>query len=277
MNIINSYRFASGGGDGSYDISTGVFTQIALDVIGQDTVPRCMLFNDDGTILYVLGDTGNDINEYALSTNFDISSGTFTQIALSVSAQTTTPMSIIFNDDGTKLYVLGAAAAADNIYEYALSTNFDISSGSFTQIALFVGTQDTSPSDFIFNDDGTKLYMLGDAGNDINEYALSSAFDISSGIFTQIALDVSGQETAPSSMIYNNDGTKLYVMGLIGDDINEYALSSAYDISSGTFTQIALSVSAQEANPTDMIYNNNGTKLYVMGISGRDINEYALS
>jgi hypothetical protein len=30
-----------------------------------------------------------------------------------------------------------------------------------------------------FNTDGTKMFIVGDTGDDVNEYALSTAFDVS--------------------------------------------------------------------------------------------------
>ena len=77
-------------------------------------------------------------------------------------------------------------------------------------------------------------------------------------------------------MMFNNDGTVLYVMGATGDDINAYNLSTAYDISTATFDKIALSVSAQETSPYAMMFNNDGTVLYVMGAAGADINAYTM-
>ena len=50
------------------------------------------------------------------------------------------------------------------------------------------------------------------------------------------------------------NGTKLYVLGIDGDDINEYDLSTPYDISTGSFNQIALDVSGQESVPTSMLF-----------------------
>jgi hypothetical protein len=78
-------------------------------------------------------------------------------------------------------------------------------------------------------------------------------------------------------MLFNNTGTTLYVMGAIGDDINAYTLSTPYDISTATFSSIALSVGAQETTPFAMLFNNTGTTLYVMGSVGDDINTYTLS
>ena len=38
-------------------------------------------------------------------------------------------------------------------------------------------------------------------------------------------------------MSFNNDGTKMFVSGTMGNDVNEYSLSTAFDISTATFIQ----------------------------------------
>ena len=61
-----------------YDVSTGTYVQ-NFSVSAQDTVPNGVEFKPDGTKFYIVGDTGNDINEYDLSTPWDISTATFAQ------------------------------------------------------------------------------------------------------------------------------------------------------------------------------------------------------
>jgi hypothetical protein len=41
----------------------------------------------------------------------------------------------------------------------------------------------------------------------------------------------------------------MFVVGSSGDDVNEYALSTGFDVSTASFTD-AFSISAQETNPT---------------------------
>ena len=50
------------------------------------------------------------------------------------------------------------------------------------------------------------------SGDDINEYTLTTGFDVSTASFVD-ALDVSGQDSRPCGIRFNNDGTKLYVTG----------------------------------------------------------------
>ena len=45
-----------------------------FDVSAQDTQPRGITFNNDGTKMFIVGDQGNDINSYTLSVGFDLTS-----------------------------------------------------------------------------------------------------------------------------------------------------------------------------------------------------------
>jgi 6-phosphogluconolactonase (cycloisomerase 2 family) len=268
---INQYDLST-----AYDISTATFEAVVLDVSSQESRPSSMLFNDDGSRLYVMGEIGRDINQYELSTAYDISTATFEAVVLDFGGgQENLPSSMLFNDDGSRLYVMGTHG--DDIDHYDLSTDYDISTAVFNQIALSVAGQETIPTSMIFNNDGSRLYVMGTHGDDINQYDLSTDYDISTAVFNQIALSVAGQENLPSSMLFNNDGSRLYVMGEIGRDINQYELSTAYDISTATFEAVVLEVNDQEAAPTSMIFNDDGTRLYVMGVNGDDINQYDLS
>jgi len=53
-----------------------------------------------------------------------------------------------------------------------LTNNYDVSNASFVD-NFSVSAQDTIPQGMAFNNDGTKLYVVGDVGNDINEYDLA--------------------------------------------------------------------------------------------------------
>jgi len=252
-----------------WDISTASYVQNFL-VSAQDSAPSGLFFKPDGTKMYVLGDNGRDVNEYDLSTAWDISSASYVQNFL-VSAQDTAPTGLSFKPDGTKMYVLGLSGR--DVNEYDLSTAWDISSASYVQNFL-VSAQDTAPYGLFFKPDGTKMYVLGDSGNVVNEYDLSTAWDISTASYVQNFL-VSAQETAPRDIFFKPDGTKMYVLGNAGRDVNEYDLSTAWDISSASYVQNFL-VSAQDTAPTGLFFKPDGTKMYVLGDSGNVVNEYSL-
>ena len=81
-----------------------------------------------------------------------------------------------------------------------------------------------------FNNDGTKMYIIGNTGDDVNEYVLSTGFDVSTATYSQV-FSVASQEAAPDGIVFNDDGTKMFVIGFGGDAVNEYSLTTAFDVS----------------------------------------------
>ena len=220
--------------------------------------------------MYILGDAGNDVNEYNLTTAFDVSTASYVQV-FSVNAQEIYVSGMSFNNDGTKMYIIGASG--DDVNEYSLSIAFDISSASYVQ-RFYVGGYDNAPREITFNNDGSKMYILGNQGKDVNEFILSTAFDVSTASYVQ-RFSVQSQENTPNGITFNNDGTKMFIVGNTGDDVNEYSLSTAFDVSTASYVQ-NFSVSSQDNYPNGIAFNNDGTKMYVLGDQGNDVNEYSL-
>ena len=202
---------------------------------------------------------------------WDISTTSFLQ-SLSIAAQDIAPRGLFFKPDGTKMYIAGAGG--QDINEYNLSFPWNISTASFLQV-FSVSAQDTSPEGLFFKPDGTKMYVVGLTGVDVNEYNLSTPWDVSTAAFLQLK-SVSAQDTAPRGVFFKPDGTKMYVVGGVGQDINEYNLSTAWDVSTAVFLQLK-SVSAQDTSAWGLFFKPDGTKMYVTGSTGDDVNEYNLS
>lgn len=254
----------------SGSISDAVFTQ-SFSVSSQEAAPQGIAFNNDGTKMYIVGFSSDSVFEYELSTAFDISTASYNSVSFSVFSQDYSPQSISFNNDGTKMYIVGEGGV--DVNEYALSTAFDVSTASYTT-NFSVSAQETSPKDVVFNNDGTKMYIVGTTGDDINEYALSTAFDISTASYTT-NFSVSTQETFPAGVAFNSNGTKMYVIGTTTDTVYEYSLSTAFDISTASYNNASFSVSAQDAAPVDIYFNNSFTKMYIVGSNSDTVYEYS--
>ena len=69
------------------------------------------------------------------------------------------------------------------------------------------------------------------------------------------SFSVSSQETKPTGITFNNNGTKMFIVGYSGDDVNEYTLATAFDVSTASFID-SFSVSSQEISARDMKFNN---------------------
>ena len=234
-----------------------------------------VFFKPDGTKMYVTGRTGDDVNEYNLSTAWNISTASYNQ-NFSVGAQDANPTGVSFKSDGTKMYVLGISG--DAVSEYSLSTAWNISTASYNQ-NFSVSAQETSPSGVFFKPDGTKMYVVGIVGDDVNEYNLSTAWNISTASYNQ-NFSVSAQENSPTGLFFKPDGTKMYVTGQGTDAVWAYTLSTAWDVSTASWDAPEndfFSVFANQETPTDITFEPDGTKMYVIGSNGNTVTEYNLS
>jgi hypothetical protein len=155
------------------------------------------------------------------------------------------------------------------------SIPFDISGASYDSVSFDVSAQEITPTSIRFNTTGTKMFVLGESSDNVNEYNLSIAFDISTASFSQ-SFSVSTQEIQPRGLAFNNDGTKMFVTGGSGDDVNEYTLSTGFDVSTATYSQ-NFSVSAQIISPSGIAFNSDGTKMFICGSTNDSVFEYALT
>ena len=245
----------------------------SFDISGQDSTPTGLAFNNDGTKMFVAGDGDNDINEYTLTTGFDVSTSSFVD-SFDVSGQERGPTDITFNNDGTKMFVSGQVGS--DINEYTLSTGFDVSTASpVDSFATSGGTTEHYPHDLAFNADGTKMFVTGTFSDHVIEYTLTTGFDVSTASFVD-SFSVSSQETEPTGLAFNDDGTKMFVLGCVSDNVNEYTLSTGFDVSTSSFVD-SFDISGQENCPQGLAFNADGTKMFVIGFSGDDVNEYTLS
>ena len=235
---VNEYTLST-----PFDASTRTFVD-ATSISSQETAPTGMAFSSDGAKMFVIGIDGDDVNEYTLSTPFDASTMSFVD-ATSISDQEDNPQGIAFSSDGTKMFVIGSSK--DNVNEYTLSTPFDASTLEFVD-ATSISEQETAPTGMAFSNDGTKMFVIGTIGKDVNEYTLSTPFDASTRSFVD-ATSISDQEDNPQGIAFSNDGTKMFVIGNIGDDVNEYALSSVYPVTvtrtPPTFVSSVLDIDAE--------------------------------
>jgi hypothetical protein len=278
---VNEYNLST-----AWDISTSSFSQ-AFDISSQDTSPQGLSFKSDGTKMYMLGATGDDVNEYSLSTAWDISTASYSH-NFSVSSQDTLPSGITFKSDGTKMYMVGRGTS-DAVHEYDLSTAWDVSTASPAENSdqywdlsaaefsksFSVATQENAPTAVFFKSDGTKMYVIGTTGDDVNEYNLSTAWDVSTSTYSQ-NFSFAAQETNPRGIYFKDDGTKMYISGVGSNAVNEYNLSTAWDVATASYSQ-NFSVSTQDTNNRGLFFKSDGSKMYIGGTTGDAVYEYDLS
>ena len=261
----------AGGGDvwTDPDLANASYDGVSFSVATQDTSPQGIFFGDGATKLYVVGNDGNDINQYSLSSAWDITSASFVQ-NFSVNSQETTPEGIFFKPDGTKMYVCGNSS--DSVHEYDLSTAWDLSSASFNQ-SLSVSAQEGAPRAVSFKPDGTVMLIGGPVTDTILQYSISTAWDISTASYVQ-SFSISSQETIFQSMFINEDGTSLMLVGQQGVDVNRYSLSTAWDVSTMSYVE-NFSVSSEDTSPEGLFFKSDGSKMYYCGANSDTIYQYS--
>ena len=179
-----------------------------------------------------------------------------------------------WNNDGTKMYF----NSQDNIYEYTLSTPFDLSTASFNQSNPIEDQHSISISlqDITWNNNGTKMFAVS-FSEYVYEYTLSTAFDISTLSYNNKSVDISSEESGPTGLDWNSDGTKLNIVGKGNDNVYEYTLSTAFDISTMSYNNKSLDISSEDSSMNGIIWNNDGTKLFLCGDSNNRVYEYNLT
>ena len=247
----------------------------SYSVNSQEAEPRGLTFNNDGTKMFVIGWRGDDVNEYTLSTAWDVSTATFVDSTTVMDSTVDDDgRDVEFNPDGTKMFVLGRAK--DKVYAFSLTTGFDVSTASSVN-NFSVKSEEVAANGLEFNLDGTKMFVLGSNTDYVNEYNLSTGFDVSTAEYAGDSerFLVSGQESIPIDLDFNSDGTRMFVVGWDGNDINEYTLSTAFDVSTASSVG-SFSVNSQDTDPTALAFNHDGSKMFVVGDIGKDVNEYSL-
>jgi DNA-binding beta-propeller fold protein YncE len=260
-------------GSEGYSLSSASYDNVSFDVSSQAGYPTSIVFNPDGTKMYVSDDTSNSVYQYTLSTGFDLSTASYASKSLSVSSQDTSPFGLALNNDGTKMYVLGDSS--NTVYQYTLSTAYDLSTASYASLSFSVSSQDSVPTEIAFNNDGTKMYIVGASNDSIFQYSLSTAFNVSTASYDNVSFSVSSQDSAPYGFVFNGDGTKMYLFGDTNDNVFQYSLSTAFNLSTASYDSVSFNVSSEDSGGFGIAFNNDGTKLYLAGASNEVLYQYS--
>ncbi|MDC0117554.1 hypothetical protein OAI16_06645 [Flavobacteriaceae bacterium] len=208
-------------------------------------------------------------------TDPDLANASYDSVSFSFASQDASPVCGIFSADGTKMFAIGFAT--DTVYQYSLSTGFDLSTASYDTVSLSVAAQDTTPTGVRFDTTGLKMYIVGTTSDSVHQYSLSTEFDISTASYDSVSFSVASQQNSPYDLSFSTTGTKMYVIGLQGDTAYQYTLSTAWDISTASYDSVSFYVGAQEGAPMALTFNPDGNKMYVTGFSSDSVHQYSLS
>ena len=239
--------------------------------LGHKTVtPLDLIFSPDGNTLFVLGHTDSQGNvdrrviTYDLNQPWDVSDWTFrSEFNLEPHVSSGKTGGMVFNDDGTKMYVSQHTHNGDGtLFSFDLSVAYDPSTATHVSIIFAdITIPNTSGASDIWSpmmDVLTLIFLMmvyqcsslscsshppraWSMRSRLLKYSLSTAWDISTADMdnpTVHSFFDNTNSTRESGLAFGGNGTKLFVIHNGNNDggsgIREYSLATPYDISDMT-------------------------------------------
>ena len=184
--------------------------------------------------------------------------------------------SVAWNSDGSELMIMGRTT--DKVHTYSVSTAYDLSSTvTYLGASRTLSTDGLNPRGMCFGNNGQKLY-INDGSDFIEEYTIAAAdaYDVSEAVYQGDSerLDTDDWETNTNGLRISDDGATLWMIGQSGDSVDEVTLSPAFDVSTGSHTA---TLSVGIGTPTDLQWNSDGTRLYILDNTSKQIKQFDCS
>ena len=274
------------------------YTGKEFSTAGQETNPGGAIFGDSGTKLYVIGTQSDRVQQYSVSSAYDLSS-TVAHVGQANVAHGGNPQDLVFSADGSKLWTLDGGS--DQLRYYTVGTNWDITTLSSSAVVTrdFSDNVDTNPTGFRFNADGTKIILVGSSkaganGKDIiYSYDLSSAYDIagigvSSGTIAvapdaevqfdtfKDSLEMMDEITLVQAIEFSVDGKTAHIACRDRGNIISFALATAFDITTMSFAGFA-NTANEELSPTGIYLNQAANVAIIVGLTDDNVVQYTVN
>ncbi|SHK60066.1 Por secretion system C-terminal sorting domain-containing protein [Reichenbachiella agariperforans] len=250
--------------DNGFQVTNMAVNETTFDVSEQASNPSGLAFNPDGTKLFMLASTNATVNQYTLTTPYEIAAGAVLDgTPLDISEYETGAFDIAFSTDGHTMFIIGYAS--DKIHQFDLSTAFDINS-TVTHEGEYAVTQGVG---LTFSVDGTQMYTTSLSSSTLKQYALETPFDITGTV--TLTGTVSAGNYSPR---FSPSGEELFIINSNSDVIYQFNLSQGFDITTAESTSESIYVRPDDSAPLGFVISSDGTKFLVSGGVGDVILQY---
>tara|TARA_R100000664_G_scaffold34117_1_gene54140 strand:+ start:2246 stop:3946 length:1701 start_codon:yes stop_codon:yes gene_type:complete len=243
------------------------------------------IFYNNGVV--VITETGSFNNNY-----WDLDSVTLETESPAMTSENNLPQGIWFKPDGTRYFMVGSQGSEEGVFEYEMSTAWDVSTATYTGNVHNLAPHYVADAwrSVSFNPDGTKMFLTNQDSDQMKAFDLDVGWDLSSfdesdyGSIETFNLDdgeIPFKENKVKGHYFREDGLKLYIVGETNNSAIEYNLSSAFDLTSiGGVSQsydISSSVSPVETEINGIHFHSDGTRMYTGGNDNNVVYEHRLS
>ena len=251
-----------------------------FSVTDEEKTPTGVIFNPEGTRMYVVGITQDRIRQYTVGVAFDLTSTITLERSRDISSVENRAQDIKFNSDGTVVFVLGTEN--DGVARWSLSTPYDIN--TLTVADSTYTSVGGDPRGFDFNNDGTKMFILDGSQEQVEEYKLTTPYNPDTKILSKTLSTAKGS-SYHQGLGFSPDGLKMYVVkgarvGSIGNSNNnilEYNLTTSFDIATATLNGTYTTSHSSNEYIAGITFNNDGSKMYHINFNADEIREYTLT
>ena len=175
---------------------------------------------------------------------------------------------ISFTDGGNRMYWGNSTA----LYDYTLSTPYDISTLSYVKVAATYATTPTLAYDVVFSDNQTTFFVLGSSG--VYEWELDAAGG--TGTFVD-SFTTSTQDSAARGLTFSKNGEHFYLVGQTNNTIYQYDCPTAWDLTGCSYSTNSFLATGQDTSPLAIQIYNSGTSLIIGGSTNDTFYEYELT
>jgi lipopolysaccharide export system protein LptA len=170
--VVYQYSLSS-----AWNLATASYDSVSFSVAGQYTDIRSLFFKPDGTKMYVTGTSSTLISQYSLATPWNLSTASFDNITFDTASQDTNITGITFTSNGTTMILMGSAN--DTLYQYTLSTPWNISTATYDSLSFYVLNISSSsfPRQIYLKESSYILYFLEATSDSVYQLNLGNQFN----------------------------------------------------------------------------------------------------
>jgi len=210
------------------------------------------------------------------ATAWEISSVDVTGKKFDFSTEVDDPSDVYFSNNGSLMYIIDYGQNDNRIFQYWLSTAWDVTSASVLSGNCDTTAQDDYMASVTLSEDGSKLYTVGWTGDKVYQYSLSTPFDISTCSYDSVSLSLWAGVNYANKAYFSENGTILIVSEDTTDKVGTYVLSSAWDLSTAS-DDGQWSFSEEVSLYGVLAEKVDGKYGYILGGTGDKVYQYTLS